>query len=180
MSQDVSVSPIAQGPQIRLLVCSNCKSIDELPDYQGHPDGDDLLTIACERHTNSLGIAHVGNLMRVPISQWSRPKVREQIIKQIRDGVTAGIDEADKGFYDAKSTFHEDAMKCYAQHRRPKGQCPDFMSDSKKLLPNTKQDRKDLGLAPVAKSSVSTRLCQFCPVFVYNATRARAEKGMYK
>lgn len=151
-----------EGPQIRLLICSTCKTIEELPDYQGHPDHDDLLAVSCERHQNALGVTHVGNLMRVPLAQWVKPAVKEQIIKQIRDGVSGGLDDADQGWYDTKSTFHEDALTCYQQHLRPKGQCPDYMSDKKKLLPNTKAERKELGLASVKYSPNATRLCNFC------------------
>jgi len=36
--------------QIRLLVCRDCKSIEELPDYEGRPSDDLLLNISVEKH----------------------------------------------------------------------------------------------------------------------------------
>ena len=36
----------ATGPMVRLLVCKDEKSIEELPDYKGNPR-DDVLLFAC-------------------------------------------------------------------------------------------------------------------------------------
>lgn len=157
----------------------DCKAIEEIPDFDGPPDYDDLLTIACERHTNSLGIAHVGHLLRVPIRYWAVPKVKEQILHQIREG-TGGIAEGDQDFYDTKSQFHADAMTCFQQHLSPKGQCPDYMSDKKRLVPKTAADRKEAGLAAPSKArAVHISLCRFCPVHVYNLQKEKQKVGLY-
>lgn len=172
-------NPTDQGPQIRLLICKTCGSIEELPDFEGRADDDDLLAISCERHTDALGTPHAGHLMKVPVKFWANESVKRQIIKQIREGV-GGLDEFDASFYDTRSTFFEDAMSCYQKHLRPKGRCPDWMHESKKLVPKTAADRKEAGLAPPSKSPVHTYLCHFCPARAYMVRRAREEAGQYE
>lgn len=163
------------GPQIRLLVCLNCKTIEELPDFTGPSDRDVLLETLVERH-QSAGVAHAGHLVKVPEKHWKVPATRQSIVKQIRDGC-GGLSETDPDFYDTKATFHEDALACYAQHQRPKGQCPDWRSEQKILRPSTSADRVELGLDPAARPKVY--LCQFCPVATYNATKHREAAGLY-
>ena len=168
-------------PQIRLLYCKDCGSIEELPDFDGPPQYDHLLEISLEKHRTPSGMEHVGSLFKVDIRVWAQYEARRQIIEQIKGGASKGLGEIDEAFYDTKSTFHEDAMRCYQQHLRPKGQCPDWRSDSRVLLPNTKADRKELGLTDVSQvGGPKNYLCYFCPVAVYNATRARQQQGEYK
>jgi hypothetical protein len=150
-------------PQIRLLYCRTCGSIEELPDFDGPPQYDDLLNISVERHRFPSGDEHIGSLFKVDIRVWAQYEARRKIIEQIKGGASKGLGEIDEAFYDTKSQFAEDALKCYQQHMRPKGQCPDYMSDSKVLLPNTKADRKELGLTDISKvGGPKTKLCQFC------------------
>ena len=164
-----------EGPAIRLLYCITCDSIEEIPDYDGPPAYDHLLNISVERHRFPSGTEHIGALLRVRIKDWVSEQARRQIIEQMKGGGLAkGLSAIDESFYDTRSIFYEDAMKCYNAHLRPKGQCPDYMSDSKILLPNTNADRKDLGLLPTSKvGGPKVRLCQMCPVHVYNTTKAR-------
>lgn len=169
------------GPQIRLLYCRDCGSIEELPDFDGPPQYDHLLELSLERHRTPSGQEHIGSLFKVDVRIWAQWEARKAIIEQIRGGISKGLGEIDESYYDTRSTFHEDAMKCYQKHLRPKGQCPDYMSSSKALLPNTKADRKELGLTPVDKvGGPKTFLCQFCPVYAYNQTKAREQAGLYK
>lgn len=169
----------SDGPKIRLLVCLNCKSIEELPDYEGRPENDTLLEISLEKH-NSAGIPHAGHLIKVPLIVWQVPKVREEIIKQIRAQGSSGLDVIMPGFYDTKNTFFEDAMACYAQHLRPKAQCPDFKSEKKALVPKTHAERKEAGLSAPGTTGPKIHLCDFCPVRVFNERKAREAKGLYK
>lgn len=166
------------GPQIRLLICKVCNSIEELPDYVGPVEHDTLLEVAVEKHEFDSGERHLGHLMKVPLKHWARDDVRRQIILQIRGG-SAGIDDFEKGFYDTKSTFHEDAMACYKRHLSPKGRCPDWRHDSKKLVPKTAAERKEAGLAPPTKTPVHTYLCDFCPAKIFMVTKAREQAGQY-
>ena len=168
------------GPQIRLMICDTCSVIEELPDFEGNPDHDVTLNIAVQNHTDPSGIAHIGKLMKVPVKYWANAQVRDEIKKQLSAGGSKGLDEVDEKFYESRSTFHEDAMSCYAKHMRPKGRCPDYKIDSKRLVPNTKADRKEAGLGKAGTAGPKVFLCDFCPAKQYMVTRNRAEAGMYK
>lgn len=171
----------APEPMIRLLLCLDENTVEELPDYEGPAERDYLLALAIEqRHTeNVTGTPHRGNIIKVPIKYWDNPTSRQEILKQIREG-SGGISELDDTFYDTKSQFQEDALACYVRHLRPKGQCPDYMSDSKKLVPKTAAERKDIGLTAPTDLQDLPKLCMFCPVHVYNHTKAREARGLYK
>lgn len=166
------------GPQIRVLYCLVCGTIDELPLYDGNPDEDHLLQILVEPHKFPSGEPHRGHLFRLPQNMWEREDARKKIIEQIKGGGSAGLDEFDKDFYATKNTFKEDAMACYNRHLRPTEGCEDYNSPSKRLLPNTKSERKDLGLPDPAKApGPKNYLCQFCPIDSVIKSRTRLLKG---
>jgi hypothetical protein len=164
--------------KIRLLYCWDCKTIEELPDFEGNPDDDILLEYAIEKH-ESAGIKHAGTLMKVGSKTWEDEPVRKEIIKNLRDqagGLGGGLADIDKEYYHTKSTFQEDAMKCYSLHNRPAEGCFDYGSDRKKLVPKTHAERKELGL-PVSTSTIY--LCDFCVVKSFVVTKQRKQAGMY-
>lgn len=167
------------GPQLRIFYCWNCKSFDELPDYQGPAEYDDLLAILVERH-QSAGVPHACTPFRVGVRLWSNENVRNQIIKQIRSGTNGGLDELDPDYYSTRSMFYEDAMQCYAKHLRPKDSCPDWKADNKRLLPKTAELRKMVGLeTPGQSAGTKVYLCDFCPMKSVVMTKARLKAGMY-
>lgn len=156
------------GPRIRLLYCFNCKSIQELPDFKGHPDDDVLLQILIDEH-QSAGVPHAGQLSDIGVKTWSMPEAKKKIIENIRGKFGAGLAELDPDYYTTKATFYDDAMKCFSKHNRPPGACPDYMDSSKRLVPkNTAELRKEFGLMSASKSaSTKVYLCQFCPVSTF-------------
>ena len=164
-------------PMIRILVCRNCKTIEELPDYDGDPATDTLLNILVSKHQKP--VEHVGLLLKFPFKYWAVPKIQEEIIKQIRGG-SEGLDAFQTNFYATKNQFAEDAMSCFRDHNRPKGQCADYKSDKKLLKPDTDAERKDAGLDKAGKTGPKVYLCDFCPVKSYNMTQFNKEKGLYK
>lgn len=165
-----------QEPYIRLLVCRTCKTIDEIPSFDGPPDADTLLQITVERH----GEEHSGLLYNVAELHWRSDTMREEIKKQITAGGSSGLDVFGTNFYATRMQFSEDAMSCWKAHLKPKGQCPDYGKAEKRLLPDTDKDRRDAGMKKT-KDSAATKvfLCQFCPVHSYNVTRQREKAGMY-
>jgi hypothetical protein len=172
-------SPVA-GPDIRLLYCMVCDSIEELPPFEGVPEDDHLLEILVDQHKFASGEPHKGHLLKLPLLQWESPGLRKEIIKQLKGGGSKGIDEFDPDFYATRSTFQEDALKCYNAHLRPQDGCPDYESASKRLLPNTKADRKELGLVDPAKApGPKNYLCQFCPIHSVVQQRLRSLRGEY-
>lgn len=170
-----------QEMQIRVLVCSDCKTMEELPDFEGHPDDDTLLKISIEKHVWPTGTEHLGSMFKVPLKYWGNPKVKDGIVKQIQAGMSGGLDDVEAGWYDSKSTFQQDAMSCFQKHLRPVGRCGDWKTESKKLVPKISAERKDAGMdAPGKNGAPTTYLCQFCPVATFMHTKARETRGMYK
>lgn len=169
------------GPIIRILFCAVCQTLEELPLFDGPPEKDTLLEILVSHHQFDSGEPHKGHLFRLPLLTWHNEAVRKQIIHQIKGGGSKGLDEFDAEFYATKNTFQEDAMKCFSQHLRPQGGCPDYNSDKKILLPNTAVERKEAGLAAPSKApGPKNYLCQFCPVQSTVLTKARLLRGDYK
>jgi hypothetical protein len=160
--------------QIRLLVCRTCKTIEELPDWDGRVEDDLLLNISVAKH----GDSHTGNLLKFPFRYWAVPKVKEEIVKQIRQG-SSGLDIIGEGFYATKSQFGEDAMTCWGLHNRPTGQCDDYKSEKKLLKPPTSAERKELKMEAPGKTGPKVYLCDFCPVKSYNMKMHNKEKGLY-
>lgn len=166
-----------QEPYVRLLACRTCKTIEELPGFEGKPEDDVLLNYLVERH----GPTHVGVLYNVGYVHWNSPTMRPQIVQQINDGGSSGLDVFGTHFYETRDTFREDALVCFGQHLRPKEQCPDFRSSKKLLKPDTDKERREIGL-PTGKKSGGPKvyLCDFCPVRMYNARKFNEEMGIDK
>lgn len=170
------------GPVIRLLYCLVCKSIEELPMHHGTPETDTLLQISVERHVFPSGEPHKGKLFVIPVKMWGEPKNKKAIIEQLKGGGSEGLAEIDPDYYNTKMTFHEDAMKCWEAHSRPGDKtvgCGDYQSESKRLLPNTEKERRDLGLPSAADSGLKVYLCQFCPYQQRVVETNRFKQGMY-
>jgi hypothetical protein len=168
--------PEENDPQIRVLFCRTCKTFDELPDYEGRPSDDLLLNLTVDKHQRPE--PHIGILFKFPLKYWSVPKVQQEIVKQITGG-SEGLDVFGTNFYNIRMSFAEDAMTCWGQHNRPKGQCPDYKSDKKQLKPDTAAERKDAGLDKPGTTGPKVYLCDFCPGKMYNQKRAYTEKGLY-
>lgn len=166
-------------PMFRLLFCLVCQTLDELPPYDGVPEQDHLLAIACESHTFPSGEPHKGKLYVLPLRAWAKTDSKKEIIRQIKGGGSAGLAEIDDKFYDSRSTFMEGAMECYKQHNKPKDGCSDWHDKSKLLVPNTIKERKAEGMAKYQdESGPKTYLCDFCPVAIGVAQRKRKLLGM--
>ena len=157
-------------PTMRLLLCKTCSTVDEVPNLPDPEQNELVLQLAIDRHPN-----HQGRLFDVPLKYLMVPKIKEAIVKQLIGG-SSGLEVFSEGFYDTRNQFGADAMRCFGQHGRPQGMCPDFMSDKKRLLPATKAERKDVGLD--YKSAPVIHLCSFCPVKMYAEMRSNAETGI--
>lgn len=159
--------------KIRLVVCPVCKTIEEIPDFQGPLKYDVLLDNIAVRHEYAPDRPHEGmKLFDVPQTAWNDTETRLQIIKQVKERVGGGMGDE---FYAVKETFKEDAMECWRRHNRTMN-CDEFKSDSKRLDPGTKHDRKELGLAPMRSNRY---LCEFCPFHSVAMQRMRAKRGDY-
>lgn len=152
---------------VRLLHCLVCDTIEELPPYEGPPELDYLLQIAVEPHKFESGLEHVGKLYSIPLKAWANQEAKREVIRQIKGGGSLGLAEIDESYYDTRSTFMEDAMKCYQAHNKPKDGCGDWQRADKRLVPQTHKARKEAGMErPEDAPGPKTYLCDFCPVRV--------------
>ncbi len=170
--------PADKEPMFRLLYCLVCDTLEELPPYDGEPELDHLLAVACENHVFPSGEPHKGKLYRLPIRAWAHTESKKEIIRQIKGGGSMGLAEIDDTFYDSRSTFMEDAMKCYKAHNQPKDGCSDWHANDKLLVPKTIKERKEAGLEKYEDSpGQKTYLCDFCPVAIGVAQRKQTLLG---
>lgn len=158
---------------IRLLRCDDCYSVEPLPDYDGPPERDALLAHLISRHQHPEGTPHIGKLLRIEKRHWDSPPVREAVIARIRE--ESGHTGLDPSFYATRDTFAEDALLCFqAHHRNPA--CNDYKTERKKLMPDTRAERREVG---AGKYHSNRYLCEFCPVHSLVVEAARRKAGLY-
>lgn len=149
--------------KIRLFICEKCGSVDEMPAYEGHPSGDYWLKRMESGHMLDSGTAlhgqtHVGHIEQ---SYWLSHK--EEIVNEMAKeftlpGAGAGLGQT---YYDVKSNYSHDAMQCWrVEHNRTKN-CQDYMSSKKKVMPDTRAERKSEGMD--YKNRPGFYLCELCP-----------------
>ena len=166
-------------PMFRLLQCFVCDTLEELPPYDGPVEQDYLLAVACEAHVFPSGEPHKGKLFVLPLRAWADYNSKKEIIRQIKGGGSKGLAEVDDTFYDSRSTFMEDAMKCYQAHNKPKDGCSEWHDEGKLLIPNTEKERRKEGMGKYKDSpGKKTYLCDFCPVSVQVNQRKMKLLGM--
>lgn len=171
----------ADGPRLRLLVCYTCNSIDALPWFDGPVQYDDTLNYRLSQHRFADGNPHIGmnGLATVNEASWENPNLRRRILADLsklrKGGEAEGLGQVN---YDLRNTFKEDAQACWRAHNRTTD-CADYKSDSKRLVPDTRGERKELGLAIKNSARPATSLCVFCPYHSVVMQRARKEQGFY-
>jgi hypothetical protein len=166
-------------PMFRLLFCLVCQTLEELPPYEGAPEQDYLLAVACDNHVFPSGEPHKGKLFVLPLRAWAKSESKKEIIRQIKGGGSAGLAEIDDSFYDSRSIFMDDAMTCYKRHNKPTDGCSDWHTRDKMLIPKTVKERRAEGMEKYEESSgAKTYLCDFCPVAVGVAQRKQKLMGI--
>lgn len=144
--------------RVRLLLCHECKTLEQIDDYEGDPHNDWALRYVTDKHVAPSGLKHLGMLLNVEKKHWDSESTRKAIEKQIRD--SAGHTGLDQSFYDTKDTLGEDALACFSRHQRNPA-CSDYRTESKRLSAGTDKERRDLGLQPLRSNHF---LCDHCPV----------------
>lgn len=173
---------IHDGPVIRLVYCLVCNTIEELPPHDGPSDTDVLLELTLEKHEFPSGERHMGKMFILPVKTWMMKEQRKAIIDQLKGKGATGLDAMteDGDYYSTKMEFAEEAMKCYKAHLSPHQSCADYEHESKRLLPKTDRERKELGLPDAANSGApKVYTCYFCPFHSVMTTKKRAMRGMY-
>lgn len=167
---------------MRLLFCNFCKTLEELPDYDGGEAVDPFVEALVRKHNERAPMEHGGEQlphspMRVCVvsdQEWSTD--RAGVLKLIHSenkkvGLDAWVSEA-------VNTFEEDAMRCYREHHRPEEGCIDWWDESKRIGRPTAEGRA------VVKSSyklgeTDPHLCQYCPVQTFVTTQRNLKAGLY-
>jgi hypothetical protein len=167
---------------VRLLFCDKCKTVDELPAYDGPSDFDALLQYRVAQHQFDSGLMHPLSLARVEKSVWQQHAMRDQIIQQfaqeqghVAPGSGAGLGQT---FYEVKANFQQDAMACWKRHNRTTD-CADYRTDKMFLLADTKAERKEAGMDTSARARPRHWLCDYCPVHSVVMQKKNAAKGLY-
>lgn len=156
------------GPQLRLIRCTDCRSIDELPDFQGDPVRDVLLEdLLTKRHIYASGTTHEVALIKVPERLWRDNRIRPRIVEQLSQGGSKGLEEMEGGedYYGTRDTYREDALKCYDRHQRPKEGCIDWHNHDKRIGNPTSEGWK---------TGPRVYACDFCPVASWVAKKELA------
>lgn len=171
---------------VRVLVCGECKTYEELPDFEGPPEYDEMLAVAVAKHQHGTGrtkIPHApATLFKAKEREWKSERVREETIRQVQNAMdpnsTTGLDSS---AYEMVDNFRADAMACFERHNRNPA-CSDYKSPEKRLVPDTRRERLDLGLNPKydAKNPHLTKyLCDYCPVKSMVQQAAFKKAGLY-
>lgn len=175
----------ADGPRLRLLICHDCRSVDVLPWYEGPPEFDDTLKYRLTGHQGPLdddGLPryyHHGTMSTVSEKSWDDTNTQRIILGEISKAHNGGEVGLGSAIYNARSNFKEDAITCWKQHNRTTD-CQDYKSDSKLLVPDTRGERKELGLEVSSRRRPGTSLCVFCPYHSVVMQKARIKQGFYE
>lgn len=166
--------------RIRLLICNVCHTIEPLPSFDGPVEHDDTLNYRLAAHRTPDGHPHVGALATVSEKSWDDPAKQKKILEELNKARAGGEVGLGNELYDLRSTFSEDAMKCWRVEHNRTTDCGDYKSDRMKLVPPTRAERKDLGLEVRSKHMPSsTYLCNFCPYHRVVENRVRESQGYY-
>lgn len=141
------------GPSIRLLRCTQCRSLEILPDYVGDPHYDVVLDDATMTHQKRHPYNDVADAFLMRVSQYDWDRHKKTIVKKIWSDQEKHVGFIPE-YYDTKSTYNEDAVKCFDQHHRSIP-CIDWHVDRKRIGNPTKEGWK---------SGPRVYLCDFCPV----------------
>lgn len=165
--------------KIRLLICEYCGSVEEMPEHEGPWQQDTWLNEKLKAHLLPSGEKTHGNVhvARIDSGAWlnHKPDIMAKMASEFTmPGKGAGLGQS---YYDTKDNFSADAMQCWRVEHNRTVNCEDYRSDKKRLLPDTKADRRELGLDP--KLRPNTFLCDFCPYNSIVMQRQRKDKYKY-
>lgn len=157
---------------VRLLQCWVCKTVEEIPDFEGLPEDDHVLQYVDEKHGGETQQPHHRALLRVEKAHWENRQIRRRIHTQMWADTKGFVPE----YYAVRDTLREDAGKCFAAHRR-QVPCIDYQDRSKRLGNPAARMRKELSKEmkrDFTGGGPKVFLCSYCPVQGY-VDRAKLE-----
>lgn len=162
---------------VRILICHECGTVQEIPPFDGPAEYDDALLARVAEHQSDGGKrGHIKDLAVVKKEDWDSPGKRTAILaKVVAAGAPGTGDGLGAKFYEVKANYSEEAMVCWKAHSRTLD-CGDYQSKGKRILPDTLAERKAEGL-PGRRAAI--HLCDFCPVHGVKLQAARKDRGDY-
>jgi len=156
---------IKSGRNVRLLICYSCGTVNRLRDFQGDPSNDWEMAEVIKRHlgeaANPDPDAHRSTIYVV--DEKAIDAMDEATLKRaIEDRVDVQIREF-------RDDFKDSAMKCWMQHHRPTGGCPDWKDESKVI-------GRKVGIPP----SQRAYQCDYCVVSVWMEKNRNERSGLFK
>jgi hypothetical protein len=170
-------------PHMRLLKCIKCRSIEEVPEYEGPEGGkntaefDLTQKFFTDQHVSKGCTREDFITIDLPKRFWIIPKVKESIIAQLNDGAQ-GLDVFGTNFYNVKANFTADAMNCWMKEHAQTNDCADYKSDKKLIKPDTAKERLEAGLEKESRGP-KVYICDYCPVKSIVQKKAFTKKRLY-
>jgi hypothetical protein len=160
---------LEDGPRDQLLVCGDCHTIEHIPAFAGPMEHNQPLQARLRNHLVPLadGVStHAIAFTTVNAKLWAESaEFRRYIAKAITEAEKTGDVGLGSKLYDLKSTFQEDAMDCWRNKHNRTEDCGDWKTEKMKLVPDTKAERRDLGMETRHRFIESTVfICDYCPV----------------
>lgn len=177
----IDMTELEHGVRDVLLVCADCGTIEHVPAFDGPVERNEPFQARLRNHLVPLAdstATHSIATTTVNAKLWAEnEEFRQYIAKQISDAQKTGDVGFGHEFYNLKSTFAEDAMSCWRNEHNRTENCQDYNSDKKRLVADTRGERKELGLSVKSKDRPGMYLCSFCPY--KSLVMSRARKGKY-
>ena len=170
-------------PHMRLLKCLRCRTLEEVPDYEGPEGGENTqefdlgLKFFTDQHVNGKCNREDFATVRFPTRFWIIPKVKEGIIANVNNGAE-GLDVFGTNFYPTKANLTADAMNCWIKDHNSTEDCDDYKSDKKQIKPDTAKERLAAGLEKEARGP-KVYLCDYCPYKSLVQKKAFKKQGHY-
>jgi hypothetical protein len=171
-------------PHMRVLKCTRCRTLEEVPDYDGPEGGENTaeydltLKFFTDPHVNGKCTREDFMTIRFPTRFWVIPKVKADIERQLKEGAE-GLDIFGTNAYAMVKNFHSDAMNCWIREHNQTKDCADYKSDKKLIKADTAAERKELGLE-LENKGPKVYLCDYCPIKSKVQEKAFKKKGLYE
>jgi hypothetical protein len=180
----IDMDELERGVRDLLLVCADCGTIEHIPAFDGPVERNEPFQARIRKHLVPLAdstATHSIATTTVNAKLWAEnEEFRKYIAQTISDATKTGDVGFGHEFYDLKSTFAEDAMDCWRHKHGRTENCGDYKSEKMRLLADTREERRDLGLSVKSKDRpVGSYLCMFCPYHSIVMQRARKAQGIY-
>jgi hypothetical protein len=155
--------------------CHTCRTVEEVPDYQGPHQYDHYLEHRRAPHQFESGSPHRGVLARVE----NKPEYIDAAIKEMENAVAPGSGSGlGAPLYELRETYKEGAFECWKRHNRTLD-CGDYRSDKMRLFADTRVERKAEGMSTNKDDRANIWLCDHCPVHSHVVQLQRKQAGMY-